>query len=67
MVHVLGMKRLDARLVQHDNAPSHSSLIVTEFLAKDETTTRDESIEAIKSNSLKDLKAYLEGDNKYLY
>jgi [histone H3]-lysine36 N-dimethyltransferase SETMAR len=69
----------------HDNAPSHSSLIVTEFLAKHETKviaqppyspdlapcdfflfpklkyplrgTRHESIEAIKSNSLKELKA----------
>ena len=68
-----------------DNAPSHSSLIVTEFLAKHETKviaqppyspdlapcdfflfpklkyplqgTRQESIEAIKRNSLKELKA----------
>ena len=69
----------------HDNAPSHSSLIVTEFLAKHETKfiaqppylpdlapcdiflfpklkyplrgTRHESIEAIKRNSQKELKA----------
>ena len=69
----------------HDNALSHSSLIVTEFLAKHETKviaqtlyspdlgpcdffqfpklkyplrgTRHESIEAIKRNSLKELKA----------
>ena len=37
-VHVLGIKRDATRLVpKDDNAPSHSSLIVTEFLAKYET------------------------------
>ena len=84
MVHVLGMKRVAASTV-HDNAPSHSSLIVAEFLAKHETKviaqppyspdlipcdfflflklryplrgTRHQSIEAIKRNSLKELKA----------
>ena len=77
------MKRVTAR--DHDNAPSHSSLIVTEFLAKHETKviaqppyspylascdiflfpklkyplqgTGHESIETIKRNSLKELKA----------
>ena len=72
-------------IFHHDNAPSHSSLIVTEFLAKHEIKviaqppyspdlapcdfflfpklkyplrgTRHESIEAIKRNSLKELKA----------
>ena len=72
-------------IFHHDNAPSHSSLIVTEFLAKHETKviaqppyspylapcdfflfsklkyplrgTRHESIEAIKINSLKELRA----------
>ena len=89
MVYVLGMKRVAARLVpkdlNHDNAPSHSRQIVTEFLAKHETKviaqpsyspylapcdfflfpklkhplrgTCHESIEAIKRNSLKELKA----------
>ena len=84
LVHVLGMKHVAARLFHHDNAPSHSSLIVTEFLAKHETKsisqppylpdltpcdfflfpklkyplrgTRHKSIEAIKRNSLKELK-----------
>ena len=88
MVHVLGMKHVAARLVpKDDNVPSHSSLIVTEFLAKHETKviaqapyspdltpcdfflfpklkyslrgTCHESIEAIKRNSLKELKAIL--------
>ena len=85
----MGMKHVAARLVpkdlNHDKAPSHSSLIVTEFLAKHKTKviahppyspdlapcdffllpklkyplrgTRHESIEAIKINSLKELKA----------
>ena len=72
-------------IFHHDKAPSHSSLIVTEFLAKRETKviaqppyspdlapwaffllpklkyllwgTLHESIEAIKGNSLKELKA----------
>ena len=72
-------------IFHHDNAPSHSSLIVTVFLSKHETKviaqppylpdlvpfyiflfpklkyplrrTRHESIEAIKRNSLKKLKA----------
>ena len=71
-------------IFHHDNVPSHSSLIVTEFLSKHETKviaqppyspdlvpwdfflfaklkyllrgTRNESIEAIKRNSLKELK-----------
>ena len=83
-------KRLDlwadnSWIFHHDNAPSHSSLIVTEFLAKHETKviaqplyspdlppcdfflfpklkfplrgTAHESIETIKRNSLKELKA----------
>lgn len=82
LVNVLGMKRI---AFHHDNAPSHSSLIVTKFLAKHEIKviaqppyspdlapcdfflfpklkyplrgTRHESIEAIKRNSLKELKA----------
>ena len=80
------MKRVAARLpTKDDNAPSHSSPIVTEFLAKHETKViaqppylsdlapcdfflfsklkypvrgmRHESIEVIKRNSLKELKA----------
>ena len=79
-------RRRQTRTV-HNNALSHSSLIVTEFLAKNETKvitqrpywsdlvpcdfllfyklkyplrgTRHESIEAIKGNSLKELKAIL--------
>ena len=83
------MKHVAARLVpkdlNHGEAPSHSSLIVTKFLAKHRTKviaqppyspdlapcdsfllpklkyplcgTRHESIEAIKINSLKELKA----------
>ena len=83
MVHVLDIKRVAVRLVpkdmNHDNAPSHSSLIKHETkvialppyspdlapydlflfpkLKYQLRGTRHESIEAIKRNSLKGLKA----------
>ena len=47
VVNVLGMKRVATRLVpndlNHDNAPSHTSLIVTDFLAKHETKVISQS------------------------
>ena len=79
-------------IFHHDNEPSHSSLTVTEFLAKHETKviaqppysrdlapcvfflfpklkypfrgTRHETIEAIKRNSLKELKTVPAEANK---
>ena len=69
LVHVLGMKRVAARLVRKDPIfLQKSQLIMTEFLAPCDfflflklkyplRGTRHESIEAIKRNSLKELKA----------